>query len=153
MDDNKICLENIDVSAIEWFKNKNTYSEKILKELYDNELKNSPANKKKLNKCLNEKIKALKDANKIIYNFKQLRSTYKLIQLALESFGENCENPKQAEELKNEENKIFESLELAKDTKREIIGQNYAQDNNLPDFNQKKKDLISKSEETFKKRW
>lgn len=56
---------------------------------------------------MNEKIKALKDANKIIYNFKQLRSTYKLIQLALESFGENCENPKQAEELKNEENKIF----------------------------------------------
>lgn len=102
---------------------------------------------------MNEKIKALKDANKIIYNFKQLRSTYKLIQLALESFGENCENPKQAEELKNEENKIFESLELVKDTKREIIGQNYAQDNNLPDFNQKKEDLISKSEETFKKRW
>jgi hypothetical protein len=48
MDDNKIFLENIDVSAIEWFKNKNTYSEKILKELYDNELKNSPANKKKI---------------------------------------------------------------------------------------------------------
>ena len=97
-------LESIDVSAINWFETKNSYSEKFLKKLYDAEVKGNSEKNKELSELFENKKKELIAANKIIYNFKQLRSTYKLIQLALESFDEHCENKEQIKNLKSDEN-------------------------------------------------
>lgn len=150
-DENKaIGLEKIDVSAVNWFKDKNHYSEKSLKTLHDEELRAHPENKKKLKKLLKSKTKKLKKANKIIYSFRQLRSTYKLIQLALESF-ENCnENSNQTEGLLAEEKPKLSEVENIVQREK-IANQNYLNDSDLPDFDKEKKNLISASEKIFKK--
>lgn len=148
---NNIKLEDIDVSAINWFKTKNSYSEKFLKKLYDAEVKENPEKKEELSKLLENKTEELIAANKIIYNFKQLRSTYKLIQLALESFDENCENKEQ--NLKSEENSIIKFLKIKDFIKREKIAEKYkkGRDEDLPDFDAKRQKLISNSEKIFKR--
>ena len=147
-------LESIDVSAINWFKTKNSYSEKFLKKLYDKELKelkDNPEKNKELSKSLKNKTEELIAANKIIYNFKQLRSTCKLIQLALESFDDNCENNEQIKNLKSEENSIINFLKVKDFIKREKIAKEYTKDEDLPDFDAKRQKLISDSEKIFKK--
>lgn len=146
-------LESIDVSAINWFKTKNSYSEKFLKKICDKELKDNPEKNKELSELFENKKKELIAANKIIYNFKQLRSTCKLIQLALESFDDNCGNKEQIKNLKSEENSIINFLKVKDFIKREKIAEKYenGQDKDLPDFDAKRQKLISNSEKIFKR--